>query len=458
MPAQNRRAMVAVMLAVALATLDTAIANTALPTIAAELHSTPAASVWIINAYQLAMVATILPFAALGDVLGHRRIYIGGLVVFTVASLACSVASTLPSLVTARILQGLGASAITSVSIALVRSLYPPHLLGRGVGTNALVVGVSVAVGPTVASLILSAAAWPWLFMVNVPLGLVALAFALPSLPQTTRGTHPFDPLAALLNVVTFASLIYALGEAAQRAPATRVFSAVAITLVFGGLLARREAGRTAPMLPVDLLKRPEFSLSAITAVCAFAAQGLAFVSLPFYFQEVLHRSQIETGFMITPWPVVVALVAPVAGRLSDRYPPGLLGAIGLACLSAGLVSLALLPDHPPDHVITLRMAICGVGFGFFQSPNLKALMASAPPARSGGASGIIATSRLLGQATGAALVALSFSIAGHHGPTLALTGGAMFAAAASIASGLRLFARSHRSAEHGRMIDQRTE
>ncbi|WP_408289292.1 MFS transporter [Paraburkholderia sp. RL17-373-BIF-A] len=450
--------MVAVMLAVALATLDTAIANTALPTIAAELHSTPAASVWIINAYQLAMVATILPFAALGDVLGHRRIYIGGLVVFTVASLACSVASTLPSLVTARILQGLGASAITSVSIALVRSLYPPHLLGRGVGTNALVVGVSVAVGPTVASLILSAAAWPWLFMVNVPLGLVALAFALPSLPQTTRGTHPFDPLAALLNVVTFASLIYALGEAAQRAPATRVFSAVAITLVFGGLLARREAGRTAPMLPVDLLKRPEFSLSAITAVCAFAAQGLAFVSLPFYFQEVLHRSQIETGFMITPWPVVVALVAPVAGRLSDRYPPGLLGAIGLACLSAGLVSLALLPDHPPDHVITLRMAICGVGFGFFQSPNLKALMASAPPARSGGASGIIATSRLLGQATGAALVALSFSIAGHHGPTLALTGGAMFAAAASIASGLRLFARSHRSAEHGRMIDQRTE
>ena len=145
-PAQNRRAMVAVMLAVALATLDTAIANTALPAIGADLHSTPEASVWIINAYQLAMVATILPFAALGDVLGHRRIYIGGLVVFTVASLACAVASTLPSLVTARILQGLGASAIMSVSIALVRSLYPPHQLGRGVGTNALVVGVSVGV------------------------------------------------------------------------------------------------------------------------------------------------------------------------------------------------------------------------------------------------------------------------------------------------------------------------
>jgi DHA2 family multidrug resistance protein-like MFS transporter len=450
MSAKNRRAMVAVMLAVAMATLDTAIANTALPAIAADLHSTPAASVWIINAYQLAMVATLMPFATLGDVLGHRRIYIGGLIVFTVASLACSVASTMPSLAAARILQGLGASAITSVGIALVRSLYPPHRLGRGVGMNALVVGVSVAVGPTIASLILSTAAWPWLFMVNVPLGLVALAFALPALPQTPRGASAFDPLASSLNVITFASLIFALGEAGQSAPAVRVLSAVAITLVFGVLLMRRETGRPAPMLPVDLFKRPVFALSAMTSVCAFAAQSLAFVSLPFYFEDVLHHSQIETGFLMTPWPVVVALVAPVAGRLSDRFPPGLLGVIGLVCLSAGLGSLALLPDHPSVRVVALRMAICGVGFGFFQSPNMKALMASAPPARSGGASGIIGVSRLLRQATGAALVALSFSVARHHGPTLALAGGAMFAGAASIASGLRLFARSYRSGEQG--------
>ncbi|SIT47639.1 Uncharacterized transporter YebQ [Paraburkholderia piptadeniae] len=450
MPAANRFAMVAVMLAVALATLDTAIANTALPAIATALHATPAESVWIVNGYQLAMVATILPFAALGDVFGHRRVYIGGLALFTAASLACAAAPTLPLLTAARLLQGLGGSAITSVSIALVSALYPRHRLGRGVGVNALVVGVSVAVGPTIASLILSTASWSWLFIINVPLGVIALVFALPVLPQTPRGAHPLDPVAAVLNVITFASLIVALGEGGQRAPTIRVLGALVITLVFGVCLMRREATRLAPMLPVDLFRRPEFALSAVTAVCAFAAQGFAFVSLPFYFEDALHLSQMETGFLITPWPVVVALVAPVAGRLSDRYPPGALGAAGLACLCAGLVSLSLLPAHPSVYAIAVRMAICGVGFGLFQSPNIKALMASAPHARSGGASGVVATSRLIGQATGAALVALCFGLAGQHGPILALLGGAIFAGIGGIASGLRLMARSHRLGSAG--------
>jgi DHA2 family multidrug resistance protein-like MFS transporter len=445
MSASHQRAMAAIMLAVALATLDTAIANTALPTIATDLHAAPAASVWIINAYQLAMVATLLPFAALGDIVGHRRIYIGGIATFTVASLVCALSGTLPMLALARVLQGLGASAIMSVNVALIRFLYPPHRLGRGVGLNALVVGVSFAIGPTVASLILSFGKWPWLFAVNVPLGVLALGFALPALPHTTRGRHAFDPVAALLNVVTFSALIFALAEAAQREPARYGLVAAVLALVFGALLLRREAGHPAPMLPVDLFRLPVFALSALTAVCSFAAQGLAFVSLPFYFEDLLNRSQVETGFLMTPWPVVVALAAPFAGRLSDRYPPGLLGAIGLAILSAGMASLALLPAHPQVLDITIRMAVCGAGFGFFQSPNLKALMASAPPHRSGGASGIVATARLLGQTTGAALVALSFGMSGRHGPTLSLAAGAVFALLAAIASALRLLAPSHR-------------
>ncbi len=445
MSAGHRFAMAAIMLSVALASLDTAIANTALPAMAADLHARPAASVWIINAYQLAMVATLLPLAALGDIVGHRRIYISGIIVFTAASLACALSPTLPWLAGARVVQGLGAAAIMSVNTALIKHLYPPHRLGAGVGLNALVVGVSFAVGPTVASLILSVASWPWLFAVNVPLGVLALSFALPGLPHTPRGTHHFDRVAALLNVITFAALVFALGEAAQRASTPVVLGAAAVAIVFGALLMRRETGHPAPMLPVDLFKLPVFALSAVTAVCSFAAQGLAFVSLPFYFEDVLHRSQVETGFLMTPWPVIVALAAPFAGRLSDRYPPGLLGAIGLAILCAGMAALAMLPPHPSVIDISIRMAICGAGFGFFQSPNLKALMASAPPNRSGGASGIIATSRLIGQTTGAALVALSFSIAGRHGPTLSLATGAVFAGAASIASGLRLFAPSHR-------------
>ncbi|GAB3109260.1 MFS transporter [Cupriavidus yeoncheonensis] len=427
------------MIAVALATLDTAIANTALPSIAADLNATPAASVWVINAYQLAMVATLLPFAALGGILGHRRVYIGGVTLFIAASVVCALAWSLPSLAAARVLQGIGASAIMSVNTALISAIFPIQRLGRGVGLNALVVGVSFALGPTVASVILSFGTWPWLFAVNLPIGLLALGIARGALPQTPRSQHAFDRVAALLNVVAFAALIFALGEGAQRAPLAESLAAAAVFVVAFGLLLWRERGHPAPMLPVDLFRRPMFALSTLTAICSFAAQGLAFVSLPFYFQHVLGRGQVETGFLLTPWSVVVALMAPIAGRLSDRYPPGLLGGVGLAVMSAGMASLALMPANPSSLEIGIRMCICGAGFGFFQSPNLKALMASAPRERSGGASGVIATARLLGQATGAALVALSFGLAGSHGPGLALALGAGFAGVAAIASGLRL-------------------
>ena len=440
--ALDLRALLAILLGVALGSLDTAIANTALPAIAADLQAAPAASIWVINAYQLAVVASLLPLAALGDSLGPRRVFVGGLAFFTAASLACAFANTLPALAVARALQGLGAGGIMSVNIALIRQIYPASRLGRGVGLNALVVGVSFALGPTTASLLLSVAAWPWLFAINVPLGLIALAFALTALPDAPRRGHGFDPMAALLTALTFATLVLALSAAAQREAWPLVLAPLTIAVASGLMLLRRQTGHPAPMLPVDLLRRPMFALSTVTSICSFAAQGLAFVSLPFYFEEVLHRNPVETGFLMTPWAIVVALAAPIAGRLSDRYPPALLGGAGLAILSLGMVSLALLPLDPSALDIVLRMALCGAGFGMFQSPNLKALMSSAPTERSGGASGVIAMARLLGQTLGAALVALCFALLGAPGPTWALGLGAAFAGLASMASLARLWAR----------------
>src|ERR1700730_18680611 len=177
-PHQRVPAMATLILAVGLATLDTAIANTALPTIAADLNASPAASIWVINAYQLALVVSLLPLAALGEIVGFRRIYLGGLILFTVASLICADSTTLPGLAGARILQGFGASGIMSVHTALIRIIYPSRQLGRGVGFNAMVVAVSSAIGPSVASAILSVASWQWLFAVNVPIGIVAIALA----------------------------------------------------------------------------------------------------------------------------------------------------------------------------------------------------------------------------------------------------------------------------------------
>jgi DHA2 family multidrug resistance protein-like MFS transporter len=437
----ERRALVAVLLGVALASLDTAIANTALPTIAADLHSPAAASIWVINAYQLTMVATLLPFAALGDLLGPRRIFLGGIALFTAASLACAFAPTLPLLAAARAIQGVGAGASMSVNIALIRLIYPASRLGRGVGMNALVVGIAFAVGPAVASLVLAVASWPWLFGINVPLGILAIAFAFPAVPQSERRSHDFDPLTALLTAISFAALIFTLSAVAQWQPMALVLASLALTFISGVCLLIREKGRSAPMLPVDLLRRPVFALSTITAIAAFAAQGLAFVSLPFYFEQALHRDPIDTGFLMTAWPIVVALAAPIAGRLSDKHSPGLLGGIGLAILCVGMASLAMLPTDPRVGGIVVCMAICGLGFGMFQAPNLKALMSSAPSERSGGASGVIGVARLLGQTSGAALVALCFHYAGVQGSTLALALGAASAGLASVASFARLWA-----------------
>jgi len=438
----QRRALAAVLLGVALATLDTAIANTALPAIAADLHAPAAASIWVINAYQLAVVATLLPFASLGDLVGPRRVFLGGIAVFTVASLACALVGTLPLLAAARAFQGVGAGALMSVNIALIRLIYPASRLGRGVGMNALVVGIAFAVGPTVASLVLATATWPWLFGINVPLGILALVFGSSAIPHSVQGKHAFNPITALLTAVAFAALIFTLSAITQLQPLTVVLPSFALTLVAGVFLLRREAGQPAPMLPVDLLRRPLFALSTVTAISAFATQGLAFVSLPFYFEQVLHRNPVDTGFLMTAWPVVVAAAAPIAGRLSDKYQPGLLGGIGLAILCIGMASLALLPTTPHVVNIVICMAACGAGFGMFQAPNLKALMSSAPPERSGGASGVIGVARLLGQTGGAALVALCFHYAGVQGAILALALGAVTAGFASIASLARLWAK----------------
>lgn len=436
LPQRARRlAIFSIAIGVGMASLDTAIANVALPAIATQLTTTPAASVWIINIYQLAMVATLLPFAALGEIIGYRRVLMYGLLLFTLASLGCAMAWSLPSLVVARLFQGIGASAIMGVNTALLRAIYPSHLLGRGFGTNALVVAVAFAVGPTMASLILSVATWPWLFAINVPLGIVAYFLGRKVLPATPRAKHKFDGLTALYNAGAFGLLILFFGDAAHQAALTTLVPELIGTALFFALLLRRQTGHKAPMLPIDLLRRPMFAMSVVTSVCTFAAQGLAFIALPFYFSSTLGRSAIETGFLMTPWAVMVAIMAPIAGRLSDHYSPGALGGIGLAILASGLVALGLMPDSPSIVDISWRMAVSGVGFGFFQAPNLKGFMGSAPPERGGSASGMVATSRLIGQATGAALVAYCFMLSSSQGATSALWVATSFAAVASVAS-----------------------
>jgi MFS transporter, DHA2 family, multidrug resistance protein len=438
-PERRRWAVSAIFTALAMASLDTAIANIALPAIASDLAVSPADVVWVVNIYQIAVVATLLPLGALGEIVGHQRIYLGGLLLFTLASLGCAFAWSLPSLLVARALQGLGASGIMSVNSALIRFIYPGRLLGRGFGHNAMVVATAFTLGPTIASAILALGPWPWLFAINIPFGLLAIGIGLKTLPATPRAVHAFDFLGALLAALCLGLFIVGIGSAAHKASPGLVAAGLAAAAALGWLLIRRHADHPAPMLPIDLFRRPMFALSAATAVCSFAVQGLAFVSLPFYFEDILHRTQVETGFFMTPWPLVVGIMAPIGGRLSDRHSAGLLGGFGLVLLAIGMALLASLPVSPTVIDIVWRMAVCGLGFGFLQTPNIRAIMSSAPSGRSGGASGIVATARLTGQTVGAALAALCFALAGRDGATVALALGAGFAAFGSVMSFLRL-------------------
>ncbi|MGB3024287.1 MFS transporter [Paradevosia shaoguanensis] len=432
-------AVTAILINVAMANLDSAIANTALPTIARDLQTTDAQSIWVVSAYQIAMVATLLPAAALGEVIGLRRVSMVALVLFTIASLVCGMAPTFQWLVAGRVLQGMSAAGILGLSVAMMRSIYPRELMGAGMGLNALVVGMSFAAGPTAASIILSFASWHWLFLINVPLGILGIVMGLHSLPPTIRGGWRFDRLAALLCGVGLATTIFTLNAVTRGAswPLTIAGAVIAVAAILA--LLRRQMGSPAPILPVDLLRRPVIALSAISSYLTLNTQALAFISLPFMFQAVLGYSQVETGFLITPWPVFVALTAPFAGRWSDKLPGSLIGSCGLVILAIAMALLATLPAEPSALDIVWRMALCGVGFGLFQSPTMRIVIMASPAERSGGAGGVSSIVGNLGQATGAALVAGLFNLFGSQGAIIALWIGSAFALIASGVSLMRL-------------------
>src|SRR5271165_6213281 len=210
---QRTWAILTIALGLTLAVLDGGIANVALPTIAREVNTSPANSIWVVNAYQLAVTISLLPLSSLGEIYGYRRIYQAGLVLFTIASLACALSSSLPTLIVARMLQGLGAAGIMSVNSALIRFIYPRRWLGRGVGLNATVGSIASALGPSVASVILAVAPWPWLFAVNVPLGILGAFIALRALPLTPLSGAKFDLASAGLQAVAFGTLLFAVSE-----------------------------------------------------------------------------------------------------------------------------------------------------------------------------------------------------------------------------------------------------
>ena len=419
--AQRRWVMACALGGFTLTNLDGAIANIALPTLAHEFSASASATIWVVNIYQLAMAICLLPAAALGGKFGLKRVYAFGLILFTLASAACALAPSLPVLVAARGLQGIGGACVSGLGPALVRVIYPRKLMGQGLGQVALVIALSGVLGPTIAAGILSVATWPWLFLVNVPVCLIAAPVFM-SMAPTTPGDHrAFDYPGAALNAFALGLMVIGVGQLGGAHRNEALAAIVAGALLFAGLIAH-QTRREAPLLPLDLMRIPLFALSMATSSCSYCAQILAYVSLPFLFQTQMHHSPLATGLLVTPWPIMVAVAAPIAGKLTGRYPASILGSLGLGVMTIGLATLVLMPAQPADWDIAWRMGLCGVGFGFFQTPNNTALMTSGPVNRSAAASAMLAVARLLGWSFGSALVALLFAAGGAAATTACLT------------------------------------
>lgn len=436
---RRRVAMLGLCLAAFIASLDTSMTNMALPTISESLGATLSEVIAMVTIYQLIMVAAMLPFSALGEVWGHRKVILTGLCIFISASIWCGIAPTLENLLWARALQGLGASAIISSNIALIRLIYPKIHLGQGLGLNALVVSLSLAGGPVFASAMLYVTSWHWIFYLNVPVGILALLLIFKAVPENVKNRiGQFDGVASFLCAGVFGLLVYGMGaisrEGVNHSVIFEWMGAICL-LIF---LIWWEAGSEHKVLPVDLMKNPVFAISSATTIFTYTTQGLAMVALPFLLLNNFDRGIVEVGLLISLWPIMTAMMSPVAGSLSDRISAGVLAGMGLVCLAIGMLGLAVIPHSSSNLMIIPFMVISGLGFGLFMSPNQRATIAAAPADRVGSAGGILGISRIIGQAAGAAIVAWCMAMNPATGIIMALWIGVTFALIASVASFLR--------------------
>lgn len=429
-------AIASVLAAMVLVVLDAAIANVALPSIARSLQVTPAMSIWIITAYQSALVMALLPCAALGESFGYRKVFTVGVALFVGASVLCALSPSLSWLVAARFLQGLGGAAVMALGVALLRTVVPHHRLGAAIGWNALAVALSSAAGPAIGAAILSSAGWQWLFAVNLPLGMLVL-LASRALPHIRGTARQLDKLSVALNAGAFASFVVG----AEMLPA-RPALAVALIAAAGSALTalvRRERPKEAPLIPLDLLSANSFRISVTASVLCFTGVGAGLVALPFYLQHGLGQNVWMTGLYMTPWPLTVAVAAPLAARLATHVSTAWLCAAGGVFLAFGLAAAAMWPLQESLPPLALLTMLCGLGFGLFQVPNNQNIFLSAPRERSGAAGGMQGTARLAGQTAGAIVMTLLFTLASvDAAPRIGLGIAAVLALTAGLVSVLR--------------------
>lgn len=388
-----------------LTTLDTSIVNTGLPTLSRYFNADLASVQWVVLAYLLTVTTLMLSIGRLADMVGKKRIYNLGFIVFIIGSALCGFSSTLTMLIVSRVVQGIGAAMVMALGMAIVTEAFPANERGRALGINGSIVSVGIITGPSLGSLIIDQFSWHWVFFINLPVGIIGTLLVHRFVPHyEPKGRQIFDLKGSLLMFAGLLSLLLALTFGQHLGfTAPLILALFASFLVCLVLFIKVEQTTEQPLIDMNIFRSRLLTINLATGFLTFIAMGGTNILMPFYLQNVMMVSLRTMGVLMAVHPALMGITAPFSGRLSDKYGSRPIAVIGLAVLILGYGLVSTLRVDTPWWGYVWRMLPIGLGMGIFQSPNNSAVMGSAPRERLGVVSSMLSVTRTLGTTTGVA-------------------------------------------------------
>ncbi len=392
--------------------LDSTIVNISLPTLEKYFSTNLATIEWVILAYGLVMTALTLGAARLGDMLDKKKLYLGGLALFTGGSLLCALSPSIYMLIGSRVIQGLGAALTSALGFAIITQTFPENERGKAFGFMGSMIAIGIASGPPVGGMIIGAFSWHWVFLVNVPIGLISLIFIIrfvPTLPPPRAGQR-FDLPGAAIMFLTLGcyALAMTLGQIRGFGDSLVLsLMAAALASLVAFVLVERRISQ--PMIDFSLFRNFLFNLNLVMGLLVSTVLSGLFI-LPYYLELVKHYPTFVVGVLMMVDPLGMAVMAPIAGALSDRFGSRIVSILGLSVVCLGCLTLSMLNVGTDQVGFILHMMPIGIGMGLFMSPNNSAIMGAVPRERLGITSGLLTLTRLLGNSTGLPLMGALFS------------------------------------------------
>ncbi len=398
--------MAAVGMGIFLGTIDGSIINVALPTLARNFETQFSVVQWVTLAYLLTMATLMLSMGRLGDMVGKKKVYASGFVIFTIGSLLCGIAPSIYLLIAFRVLQGVGAAMMT-LGMAIITENFPPSERGKALGISGSLVSIGIITGPVVGGLILNAVSWRWIFFVNLPIGILGTWMVIRLVPENTQTRKErFDFLGAAALFVAMSSLLLALTIGQNIGfidPLPLALFLVGVLAIFAFIWIEKTSSH--PMLDLNIFRNRLFDINLVTGMITFISISGTIILMPFYMEGVLGLPINQVGLIMASIPISMGIIAPLSGALSDRVGSRLITVIGLIILIAAALGMTTISTETGVWMLVLLYLPVGVGMGIFQSPNNSVILGSVPREQLGVASGLLATNRTIGQTTGIAVL-----------------------------------------------------